>query len=373
MATLFLEPGGDATFNANIKTAVTPGLWDVSIHASPSVVSDFVNSSHLRSIKIAPNVVTDLTLSTSYNVSQGRISFWMYINAFPSSDFDIFGFMNNSLQILYSVGMTSTGVLKSIFFGTTGSFTFATGQWYHITLAYTMTSNVANSFRTYVNGVLSLSNTNSSSGNSYPGVYFSIANGLNSGVVNTTLDLRISDIYVDDSSALTDTGNIYVTAKRPFANGTTNGFTTQIGAGGSGYGSGHAPQVNERPLNLTNGWSVINAGSAITEEYSIEGLSIGDFNLTGKTIIDYMGWVCTKALTAETGSIIVSGTNNSISITTSAKIFQQIKGSTTYPTGNTDIGMISSTTVTTVSLYESGIIFAFMNSTANKSNFLMFM
>ncbi|WP_323162301.1 hypothetical protein, partial [Pseudomonas fluorescens] len=80
---------------------------------------------------------------------------------------------------------------------------------------------------------------------------------------------------VDDSSALTDPGNIWVAAKRPNANGTTNGFTTQIGSGGSGYGSGHSPQVNERALSTTNGWSMVGAGAAVTEEYNIESKSTG--------------------------------------------------------------------------------------------------
>ena len=69
-----------------------------------------------------------------------------------------------------------------------------------------------------------------------------------------------------------DPGAILVTAKRPFTNGTTeDGFTTQIGASGSGYGSGHTPQVNERPLSQTNGWSVIGAGGRRSRKNTTSG------------------------------------------------------------------------------------------------------
>ena len=78
-----------------------------------------------------------------------------------------------------------------------------------------------------------------------------------------------------------------------------------------------------------------------------------------------MGWVRTKALIAETGSIIVNNVSTSISITTAIAMFLKMAGSTTYPAGTgTDIGEITSATATTVSLYECGIQFAYTPAAA---------
>ena len=174
------------------------------------------------------------------------------------------------------------------------------------------------------------------------------------------MDSRYSDHYIDNSNALTDPGNIWVTAKRPNANGTTNDFVTQIGIAGSGYGTGHSPQVNERALSTTNGWSIV-AVAATTEEYNIESAGTGDIDITGATIVDYVGWVYTSALISETGSIIVNNATSNISITSTNTMFTAVAGSTTYPAGTgTDIGEITSATATTVSLYECGIMIAYI-------------
>jgi hypothetical protein len=169
----------------------------------------------------------------------------------------------------------------------------------------------------------------------------------------------IDDFYVDNRTDLTDPGDVRVTAKRPFANGTTNGFTTQIGAGGSGYGSGHAPQVNERPLSQTNGWSMVGAGAAVTEEYSVEGASVGDVDVSIHPIYDWSSWVFAKSLASETASLIVGGATSNIALTSTATAFQKAAGSTIYPVGSTDVGIITDTSLTTVSLYECGVLIAF--------------
>ncbi len=171
--------------------------------------------------------------------------------------------------------------------------------------------------------------------------------------------LNFQHVYIDDVNDLTAPGDIRITAKRPNANGTLIEFTTQIGAGGSGYGSGHSPQVNERPLSTTNGWSI--AATAVkTEEYNIEGQTVGDINLSGATLVDYTGWVHAKALIAETGKIRVNNVDTNISLTSTITMFTKIAASTTYPAATgTDIGILTSATETTVSLYEAGIMFAY--------------
>jgi len=353
MATQFLEPGGDATFDTNI--------WPAA-QGSPAVATDFVHGGHIKSMKyraanqdylIGSNFVTD---------AGGRISFWAYFNALPTGSTGVFfaSEQTGDGAVVFGLGLSTGGALQLLNsalsqIGSNGA-TLATGAWNRISIAWTITSGSVNTLKIFVNGTISITVTNATLAN-ITSADFIIGNpGTNAG-----MDLRTSDHYVDNSTALTDPGNIWVTAKRPFTNGTTIGFTTQVGSGGSGYGSGHTPQENERPESATNGWSITSAGSAITEEYNIEGQSVGDINIAGSTIVDYMGWVFTKALIAETGKIIVNGVSTNISITTSGKIFRQIAGSSTYPAGTgSDIGEITSTTVTTVSLYECGIIVAYI-------------
>ncbi len=352
MATKFLEPGGDADFQATATT----GFWSGA--SGTAVATDFVHGAHIKSLKYNVNAVSTVQTVAGTIGTSGRISFYLYINALPSATSTIIVIQTSGAGVVGRIRMTSGGVLQvfeaSVQIGTNGA-TLSTGTWYRICFAWKITSTAVNEFRVFVNGVSSISVTNATITNT---AAVSTNQGNASG--NLTLDIRTSDHYIDDSNSLLDTGDIWVTAKRPNANGTTNGFTTQIGSGGSGYGSGHSPQVNERALSNTNGWSMVGAGSAITEEYSIESKSTGDIDISKGTTLDFLGWVDAKSALSETASIVVAGSSSNIALTSTETLFTKIAGSATYPAGNTDIGIITSTTVTTVSLYEAGIIVAFI-------------
>lgn len=358
MATTFLEPGGDADFNV----AITTGFWTIVNGTTlPVVATDFVHGTHVKSIKygIGGALNSGVTKGAVMSDSGSRISVYLYLNALPNATSTIIAATQTAgTNAIIRVRLTSTGVLQlwndTVQIGTNGA-TLSTGVWIRISLAYTVTSSTVNRFELFKDGTSTISVTNATLG--FTGsTDFRVGNQS----ANATLDLRSSDHYVDNSSSLTDTGNIWVTAKRPFSNGSTNGFTTQIGSGGSGYGTGHAPQVNERPLNDVNGWSIVAVG-VTTEEYNIEGQSVGDITTVGGTIIDYVGWVDTKSLIAETAQIIVNNVTSNIAVTTAETIFTKVAGSSTYPASTgTDIGMITSATATTVSLYECGVIVAFI-------------
>lgn len=359
MATTFLEPGGDADF----LVGTTNGFWRV-VNNAPAIATDFVHGSHLKSIKYRPNIADTVATSVgSAPAAGGRISIYMYFVALPSATATLVSNISGASNS-FNIRMTSGGVLQlwnatSAQIGTNGA-TLSTGIWYRISLAYTLTSTTINRFELFVDAVSSISVTNATLG-TISADNFSFGN--RSG--NSTLDMRTSDHYMDNSAALTDPGNIWVTAKRPNANGTTNGFTTQIGSGGSGYGTGHSPQVNERALSTTNGWSVIGAGSAVTEEYNVEGKAVGDIDISTATIVDWLGWVSIKALVSETINIILDGVNFSQAITSTITMFTKVKGSTTYPTGTgVDIGVQTDTSLTTVSLYECGVLIAYIPSIA---------
>lgn len=359
-ATTFLEPGGDATFDIS----TTNGFW--STNFSSTIATDFVHGSHIKSISCA--TAGSALRKTSVMTDAGsRLSLYLYINALsPTSNSHIIEITDSGRTVGLNVDVDGFGTLRltsgpDIQIGTDGP-NLVAGQWYRISLAYTITSTTVNRFELFVDGVSAISVTNATlQGAGIGYTDFNITN-------NNDADYRFSDIYIDNSSALTDTGNIWVTAKRPNANGTTNGFTTQIGSGGSGYGTGHSPQVNERPLSTTNGWSMVGAGSAVTEEYNIEGKSVGDIDISNATIVDWLGWVSTKALVGETVNVIINGSSVAQAITSTITLYTKIKGSATYPAGTgTDLGIITDTSLTTVSLYETGVIVAFIPNNTSTS------
>lgn len=362
MATKFLEPGGDATFN--VATTTAGGLWD-TVTGSPVVATDFVHGTHVKSVKYIVNSTNSVQASSGSAADAGtRISAYFYFNALPtSSTATIFQCSGGGFAV-FTIRITSGGTLQiwsgtgttPVQIGTNGA-TLSTGQWYRISLSYTITTSTVNRFELFVNGLSSISLTNGVLGTT--GTNFLVIGNISG---DATLDMRSSDHYTDNSNSLTDPGDIWVTAKRPNANGTTNNFTTQIGAGGSGYGTGHSPQVNERALSTTNGWSMVGAGSAVTEEYSIESTATGDIDISTATIVDYVGWAYMSSLAGETVQFILGGANTATAITSTNTMYLVIKGSVTYPTGSTDIGITTATTATTVSLFECGVVVAYIPS-----------
>lgn len=359
MATTFLEPGGDATFNV---TGVNSGGYWSGVTNISGVATDFVHTPHLKSIPFTVNTTSTVAKTGILADAGSRISIYVYLNVLPTTTAAILVTRNGVGLDIFSVRITSGGVLQlwntltGAQIGSNGS-TVTTGKWIRLSVAYTLTSTSVNRIELFKNGISDISVTNAT-------LTRIVSNQLYFGNLqaDSTLDLRISDIYVDNSSSLTDTGNIWVTAKRPFTNGTTNNFNVQIGIGGSGYGSGHTPQVNERPLSTANGWSVVAVG-VTTEEYNIEGNTVGDMTIPLTTIVDYLGWVSASSVTSETAQIIVNNVTSNISLTSTSTLFTKIAGSTIYPSGTgTDIGIITSATATTVGLYECGIVIAFIPS-----------
>lgn len=373
MTTTFLEAGTDATqdlkfFGVNVFTGGTG-----------TVASD-AGQAHtgLRAVKaVAAANGDEASFGTPDNTlgSSACISFWVYISALPAGITSLVTLYGNAATLsIFMVGINSSGTLRlngqgatpGSSFGKNGATVLSVNTWYRVSLSYNLVSTSNYTAKLFLNGNLqtTLSNTDSNlnSINTKIALF-----GIDTDIYGTAFAMTawFDDIFCDNRSDLSDCGDVRVTAKRPNANGTTNGFTTQIGAGGSGYGTGHSPQVNERPLSNTNGWSMIGAGSAITEEYNIENKSTGDVDISTATIVDWLGWADMKSLAGETVQIILAGANNAQAITSTETLYTKIKGSTTYPPGTgADIGIITDTSLTTVSLFECGIIIAYTPASA---------
>lgn len=373
MATTFLSAGLDETQDTSNFAGMNTGTGSTATYDSSQA---FTGTGSLKCVvttsgQTASPFTFDGTVSDTGNCVSTRFRFSTVTPATLTNFLMLLTSANGSGRM--GLGMNTNGTLNFAQKGATlqanGSTTLVANTWYRIGISYTNVSASTWAAKVYINGTLEINASAAIQGNSTAQTIACVSYGQNSSSLGSFSTPGIStiwadDMYIDNRTDLTDCGDIRVTAKRPVSNGTTNGFTTQIGSGGSGYGSGHAPQVNERPLSLTNGWSMVGAGSAITEEYTIEGASVGDVDISTATIKDYVGWVDVKALIAETANIVLNGSSSNISVTTAAKIFMKAAGSTSYPSGGADIGVITSTTVTTFSLYECGVLFAYTPATA---------
>jgi len=353
-ATIFMESGTDATQDFS--------FWSST---SGTVTSDSTSPiTGPRSIKLSTGspAVTAFVRKLSCLADAGRrISFrFKTDNISPSAATNIVRVLNAAVSGVFVIRLNTDGTLGILAGGVGGgseSIALKANTPYRIGISYVITSTTVWTINLYINGVLQVSLSNAATLSATTGIHLEHTVASTAGI-NT--NFWIDDVYVDDGSDLLDPGNIIVTNKRPNANGAANGFTTQIGSGGSGYGTGHSPQVNEQPLSTTNGWSIASA-SALTEEYTIENSATGDVNLSGSryNLVDYMGWIYAKTASAGTRNIVLAGAATNISTTTSYALYTKIGASTTYPSTNAAIGMNNNSVNNLTSLAECGILLAY--------------
>ncbi len=164
-----------------------------------------------------------------------RLTAYIYIpsaSGCPSSDTGIIITTNGTTGV-WQIGLGSTTCILRLYnnsaqIGTDGA-TLSTDTWYRISIGYTVVASGNNEFRVYVNGTQSISVTNATLG-ATTGTQLFI--GLATGSPGANKVIYFDDIYVDDSTALTDPGDIRVTDKLPNANGSANHnlFDTVIGS-----------------------------------------------------------------------------------------------------------------------------------------------
>ena len=375
----FLEPGTDATQDLSFFSFI-----DFFGGAGTPVSDSSQAHTGLRSIKVViPSggsaIAGVVSPDGSVQDAGTRLSCWIRLStATPSADVLLFAPQETADgAAVLAVGLTTGGVLvlQAPGAGTvTGTTVLSATTWTRLTLSYVITSASNWSAKLYINGILELSTGNALgtlANVASQGIYFGVGE-TGSAPLNQTaaITLWFDDIYVDNGTDLADPGTtagLSVTAKRPFANGTTNGFTG-TGLPGTPYGTGNARYVNNNyPVgsDTTSYVSVLAAGSAITEEYNIEGASVnyGDVNLTGATIVGVQGWLfANSSLTETTDQIVVDGTQSAIaSITSTATLFTQNSATpTVYPAGTgTDVGIVTGIAATT-KVFGTGILVAFI-------------
>jgi hypothetical protein len=254
----------------------------------------------------------------------------------------------------------------------TGTATISLNTNTEIVVSGYMANTTTYAFKVYVNDVLDSTATGGTLSN--VGMddfkFFAETN------LGTNAHYWIDDVYVAtggaSSSSQPSTGSLSVTAKLPVTNGTLNQLTSEVGTGpapnGISCGMGcHASNVSERPTSITYGWAINTPGTPKTEAYNIQSVSAGDVDITGKTILGYVGVVRTNVHTGTaTNSIMLNGSSSgTIAVTSAVTTFSKAATSSTYPPGTgADVGLVTDSTAAIHSLFEAGVEVAYLNSAA---------
>jgi Pectate lyase superfamily protein len=375
----FLEPGGDATHDQSFwplgYNSTSPG--NEGSDGNGSITND-ATQSHTGTYSLKSTLTA---MSAAYVVTPDGVcadagtalSFWTRFSTVTPSVNTCFLVIEQASDgtTVLALGITTAGTLRlggtgnAGGFSVTGTTVLSATTWTRIAVSYVITSGTSFTVKVYLNGVLELTMSNTT-GSLNTVTTSCAAFGINDAQAfpsDALMTVWFDDVYIDNRSDLSDPGNISITAKRPYANGTTNGFSTTGTA--SGYGSGHASYVNGNyPVgsDTTTYVSVVVVASAITEEYVIEGLTVGDVNVTGATIAGVRGWVFASSTLTETDKILVDGTQSSIAVTSTASLFSQNSATpTVYPAGTgTDIGFVTNSTAATAKLFGAGVLIAFI-------------
>lgn len=238
----------------------------------------------------------------------------------------------------------------------TGATALSLGQWYRISVAYTITSATVNEFRVYLDGVLELTGSNIASQTTATSM---LRIGFTGTAPAASAVINFQDVYIDDSTALTDPGNIRVTAKKPAAAGSTNAFDTLVGTGTNRW-----DRVSERPGNNANG--LMQAGTGVVREnFTVEAEGAGVDNITGAPILDWAAWAYWTIVAAAgdaTTALVANGTDIAQTSVAASGVYQMaysLAGLTTYPSANNVVGYKSTGTAVDTTLTECGVIIAY--------------
>lgn len=163
-----------------------------------------------------------------------------------------------------------------------------------------------------------------------------------------------SHIAVDAGDDLTDMGNVLLTAKLP-ASVNDNDFDTTGGTGA----------VNERPLSIANFKEhAAPTFTAIRQNYTLQSAATGDVDISGETLIGYMGWVWARVgddLSGFTVSLTVDGVDidRTTQFRNTASLIRAGIASTSYPSAARGVGLLISEQEFETRMDECGVVVAY--------------
>lgn len=343
MATTFLESGASATFGLQ--------FWDATSLAAVVTTPVFTGP---RSIQM-PGYSSVRKDSATFDAGT-RINFRANFSSVSSTTRKIVEPNDTGVGVQFRLKLTSTGLLQLFYpdaHTKDGTTALSVDTWYRIGLCYKITGPNTGEIRVFLNGALEITDTNPASINLGSGTRQLFFYNELSGAT-----WYLSDIYFDDSAALTDPGDIRVTAKLPAANN-TNSYNTAVGANPANRWE----NVNERALSETNGWQETGS-TGVQENFGLQTAAGGDIDLSTATLIARSAWIWAKISSASVLSKIMdNGTETAVTLTTTSALYTLITDSASYPSNAAGIGARSSTTPNTF-LYECGTLIAYKPSIA---------
>lgn len=356
MATTFLDSGTDATQDLSTFLATSTTLTDVT----SATDQPFHGPRALKFVDAGADIDLEAPFSNVLGDAGRRAQFWVRFSVHPSAINNIWEGRTSAALAVFRIALNTNGTIRMVPVGATaanGSTVMAVNTWHRITLSYTITNTTTFRFVLRVNGVVEVDTT--------AGTLTRVAADRFRLRSQTAAHANgdaywFKHFYIDNVADYSDPGWILVTHKRPFGNGASNAWTTQIGSGGSGYGFFHALQVNEQPASQTNGWSIQSA-SLLSELYEVEGVAVGDVDITGKTVVDYGGWILAKCGVASTGNMVVASIVRVTDFPTSATVLRAYSGTTSIASSDEAIGVNNNSVNQLFSLYECGVFVAYLD------------
>lgn len=281
MAIVFIESGGDATGGIE--------FYSFSVGTNVPTSSTTVAKTGSRSIRFQGNGKSYLTKLGVMADAGRRIQAHFRLTALPLNSYVPIIEVTKGNSEVYSVRLNSAGKVQLFASGVlvaTGTTTIATGTWYKIALSFAITSATVNSAKVWLDAALEATGTNVTLG-------VTGCNNLNLGWITdpgllSTDFMYMDNVYVDDSTAVTDPGEIMVTAKKPDGTGTNN-FDTIIG----GAPTNRWDHVDDVPLNIATGFSH-NAATLVAESFALQAAAVGEVDLTSETILGRTAWIYAK-------------------------------------------------------------------------------
>lgn len=280
-AALFMESGTDATqgFEFYTFTNGTVATDTGTVNTGP------------RSIKMS-GTGARLTVVNTLTGDAGRLSY--YVNAATLGSTSIVGlsFVETATGFFFfNLCRTSAGVLQlradSSSADCTGTQLGSNGStigasWARITMTWNITNATTFTIKVFVNGVADITATSGTLNAANLNQFW-----IGTASTATSAVTYYDDIYVDDVSDNTDTGDIHVTAKLP-ASLNTNNFDTEIGSSANRY-----DDVNQRPLSEAKGWQQA-ATADVQENYGLTTAANGDVDVSAATLVARSAWVWAK-------------------------------------------------------------------------------
>jgi hypothetical protein len=279
MATIFMEPGTDATFGFE--------FWSSTSGTAPTSDSAVKNTGP-RSMKFNATAATSIAKKTGVLADAGRrVSLWANFNTALALT-QLLQIQQAGGSVIGTLRLDASKILNFLDGGgitsKSGSTVLSDSTWYQIVLTYVFTSVSNYTIKVYLNNALELTVTQAD---------FTLtrvtSDTLWLGIIAAvTATVNVDDVYIDDSAALTDLGAVRVTAKLPAAD---NVITwNRIGADpGAGL---RFQTVSARALSTANGGQDTGMSQTPHEDsYTLEAASAGDVDISAQTLIARTAWV----------------------------------------------------------------------------------